>query len=60
MRISATDIDDRENGTVWYKLDTHPSSPGDLDYFQISETTGEVQLKKRIDAVSEIILVLPL
>ncbi|CAL8115153.1 unnamed protein product [Orchesella dallaii] len=50
MRISATDIDDRENGTVWYKLDSHPDSPGDLDYFQISETTGEVQLKKPIDA----------
>ncbi|ODN00523.1 DE-cadherin [Orchesella cincta] len=50
MRISATDIDDRENGTVWYKLDSHPESPGDLDYFKISETTGEVQLKKPIDA----------
>jgi len=52
MRISATDIDDRENGTVWYKLEAHPASREDVDYFQISETTGEVQLKKAIDAVS--------
>lgn len=52
MRISATDIDAGENGTVWYKLESHPDSPGDVDYFQISENTGEVQLKKPIDAVS--------
>lgn len=53
MRISATDIDDRENGTVGYKLDMHPDNPNDLDYFQISEDTGEVSLKKPIDAVSD-------
>lgn len=52
MRISATDIDDKENGKVWYRLDSHLDKPGDLDYFQISEKTGEVQLKKAIDAVN--------
>jgi hypothetical protein len=49
MRISATDIDDGNNGTVVYSLEPHRNAPGDADYFDISSASGEIKLKKKID-----------
>jgi len=47
MRISATDIDDGNNGTVHFQLQPHPGSTQDLDYFEVTGDTGEVRLRKK-------------
>ena len=52
MRISATDIDDGKNGTIVYSLRPDPSSPRDIDFFEVVRESGEVKLKKPIDDVS--------
>lgn len=52
MRISATDIDDGENGLVQYDLKRHPRGPADLEFFEIVKKNGEVKLKSRIPDVS--------
>lgn len=44
----ATDIDDGDNGTVVYAIQPHPQNPSDVDFFDISSTSGEITLKKRI------------
>lgn len=48
MRISATDIDDGDNGTVVYNIEKHDLYPSDVEYFGISSQTGEITLKKPI------------
>jgi hypothetical protein len=48
MRISATDIDDGNNGTVVYAIQPHPPTAGDVEFFDISSTSGEITLKKAI------------
>jgi len=50
MRISATDLDDGNNGIVSYSLARHPHSPNDIDFFEIVSETGEVKLKQRFDS----------
>ncbi|KAG8237691.1 hypothetical protein J437_LFUL017859 [Ladona fulva] len=47
MRISATDIDDGNNGVVEYFLET--SKDEDRGYFQIDRSTGLITLNKTID-----------
>ncbi|CAG7733720.1 unnamed protein product [Allacma fusca] len=48
MRISATDIDDGNNGTIRYSLKADPQHPDDLHYFEIVPENGEVKLKKAL------------
>lgn len=49
MRISATDIDDGDNGTVQYRFgENNPRSPEDLDFFEIEQANGEIKLKKSV------------
>jgi len=52
MRISATDIDDGNNGTVVYTIEPHKNFPLDAEYFEISKSSGEIKLRKKIDRVS--------
>jgi len=50
MRISATDIDDGNNGTVHFRLEPLLSSMQDLEYFEVNGDTGEVRLRKQFPA----------
>lgn len=47
MRISATDIDDGNNGSVHYRLQPLVHSPHDMDYFEVIPDTGEVHLRQK-------------
>lgn len=51
MRVSATDFDDGENGTVRYSLSA--KTLNDETYFRIDEETGIIYLQKNIDVSNE-------
>ena len=50
LRISATDADSDENGTVEYRLNTLRQT--DNGYFDVDPRTGVITLTQRMDGVS--------
>lgn len=49
MRISATDIDDGNNGSVHYSLQAsnNAAHERDIEYFEVNPDTGEVRLRQK-------------